>query len=559
MANGMQELLFTLLDSPAAIAEQADLATAAALARQEIAFRQRAGAAAAQLRLARAEGADSDEIAKLQASLNSRILRLQAATTQARTADIRRPRPDAKIAQVFGRALGPVDHPPLTAAAVSGDGEIVGRAAVSADGIFHLTQQGNLTGVFVQLSDAQGRVVFRSVDPVTVAAGTVTYLDVTVQAPKPEPGPVPGHATMPELIGQSEAVAQVVLQQIGISNIRISDEIADGTPGIVIGQTPKAGTELTGRKAVALTVRRAKAGPGGQRFLPQFIGGTLLSAEPRLKELKLEAVITRVFDDSPAETVLAQEPGVGSPLAGLKTVALTVSQGRDQVTPATVTVPSLLGKSQELAVELAKATALKAEIIITADPLAAAGVIGQHPAAGTVVSRGATVRITINTPPETGPERIVLPDLIGRTVADAQKLLAELKLEAKVSTKSDSAPKGQVIAQEPGANTRLDSGTTIALIVSSGAEGRPRPDVQGTAAVVALGAEMARDPRAVAAGLHAAGIGKMLLAAGVTTRDGATVLAALAPEPLRAQLNLPTQKAAASLRAVLRKALKGMG
>jgi len=263
MAKGLETRLIELLNDPGAAALQADLAQAAALRQQEIALRQRAGAAAAQLRRAKEEEAAPDEIAALQATLDKRLARLAATTRQAEAADILRPQPDATKAQIFGRATGTVDKPPVTAAALSGAGDIVARA-VAKNGVFHLATDGDFVNVILQLSDAEARVLYRASEPVTVEAGQILQIEVALGAPETEPGPVPALPKMPDLVGQSEGVALALLKRLAVE-AEVKDKEGEGEPDIVIDQSPKAGTELTSSTKVTLTVRRASGKPPGPR------------------------------------------------------------------------------------------------------------------------------------------------------------------------------------------------------------------------------------------------------------------------------------------------------
>jgi beta-lactam-binding protein with PASTA domain len=550
MARGLQETLLALLADRTDAVAQADLAQAAALSRQELSFRQRAGAAAAQLRQARADGADPAAIAALEAEVQRRSARLEAASVQARAAEIKRPTPEGRLAQVFGRAAGKVETPPLTAAILSAEGEVLARAVALDTGVFHLTHPGDLKAVTVQLSDGAGRVLYREPQPLDIPAGAVVYLDVALDTPKPDPGPVPTHPVMPALVGQSEGVALELLRRIGQAEPTITDDFSDGQAGIVIAQDPKAGTLLGPDSQISLTVRRSRRDDAPPKVLPGFIGGTLAEAEARLKALRLRPEVIRRPDDGPADIVLDQAPKEGTPLADIATVTLTVSAPRE-APPETVIVPDLIGRTAKLARELLKAVELTPEVKDTADPEAPAEVIAQDPKAGTTVRRGATVSITVNTAPEPGR---VVPNLKGRDLREAWRVLAALELTAEVSTVPDGAPEGQVIAQDPKANTRVEAGSTVVLKVSG--RGRARGAARD---LNALTRAMARDPRAETAGLDAARLAAALAAGGAEDLDAARELAALAPEALRDRLKLRNKTAAGTFRAILRRALKALG
>lgn len=563
MAKGLEDTLIELLGDPAAAAGQADIAQAAALTRQEISFRQRAGAAAAQLRRARVDGADPAEIATLEAVLERRAARLDSASLQAQAADVKRPIPDDTLAQIFGRARGDIEKPPLTAAALSPEGAVLAQAVAGANGTFHMTFVGDLNDVITQISDGAGRVLYRAKDPVSVPAGTVLYLDVSLDPPKPEPGPVPANPKMPELIGQNEGAAVALLCRIGTTNIEIVDEIAEGQPGIVTAQLPKAGTELGSETEVTLTVRRSSDGGQGETFLPGFVGSAASEAEATLKDLALSQKITLRADEGEPGIVLAQTPKEGTPLKDVSIVELIVSRKPEQQSE-TVTVPSLIGRSGRLAADLLKAAGLEADITETKDSESTLGVTKQDPVAGTTVKRGTTVAITVNTPPQALPGRVAVPSLRSLDQREASRLLTVLKLEPKIDAVANTAPEGRVIGQDPKANTRVEAGSQVLLTVSKGPGVRPgrspavTPVRRVTTPLARLAGEMARDPRSDAAGLDADGIAALLRKADIAKLEDAQEIAKLAPKVLNEQLGLPNQQAATRFRAILRKALKAL-
>ncbi len=551
MAKRLDEMLLSLLNDPETAAAQADLAQAVTLSRQALLLRQRAGAAAAQVRRARERGADEGEVATLEARAKGRLSRLEAAETQAAAADLRRPFPQEGRAQVFGRATGAVEKPPLTAAILTAQGEVATRAVVLDSGAFHLVAEGALKGVRVQLSDGVGRVLWRSAGPVDVPAGTVLYIDATLSAPAPEPGPVPAAPQMPYLVGQGEGVARALLDRLGVAEVAIEDSVAEGQPGIVIAQKPRAGAALGDKAKVSLTVRRARGDAPEQRFLPGLVGRPLAEAEAVLKSLGLRSTVRRQPDAGPADVVLAQEPKEGTPLDDLRSVELTVSRAVE-TPPETVVVPEVTGKAGGLALELLKAADLGAEVTETADPAAGPGVVAQDPKAGSTVPRRSTVKVTVNTPPEPDPGVVLVPNLVGGTAAAARKVLSDLGLKAAVDTADDAAPKGTVLRQDPEAGQQVAPGSTVSLMLSSG-RAADVPDL-GT-----LIARMAADPRVKEADLGTERLEALFKTADVTTLDAAKALAEGTAKDIATRTGLAEPAQATVFRTALRAALKALG
>lgn len=110
-------------------------------------------------------------------------------------------------------------------------------------------------------------------------------------------------------------------------------------------------------------------------------------------------------------------------------------------------------------------------------------VLRQEPLPGTKVARGDQVSLVVSS----GLPMVVVPDVGGYAVADAQRRLQDAKLKSKVlQTYSASVPSGQVISLNPGLGTSVREGTTVALTVSKGVQPVSVPSVVG------LGVDQAR-------------------------------------------------------------------
>lgn len=546
MSGKLEDCLRDLIGSPAKIAGQADLTQAAALRRQEIALRQRAGAAAAQLRRARESGAPAETITAIQARLDGRMARLDRVARQANAADIVRPVADAGRAQVFGRVTGHAEKLPLTAALLDVAGAIPAMAAVLDNGSFHLVVDGAIDKAILQISDAGERVLSRLAEPVSVMPGNILVVEIELGPPRPEPGPVPTQLQAPDLIGQSEGVASAILCRLGLK-AEIKDQIEDGMPGIVLTQDPKSGTAIKPGSTVTLVVRRALDSTPGPKRLPRLIGMTIAEAEKLLKNLGLGASTDHRPDPGPVGIVLAQEPKEGTPIDGLAQVGLTLSAPPVDLRE----IPDVLGLTGKEADKRLRAAGFEVDLTSVQDPSAGSGVIGQKPSALTLAPPGSVVTIIINTA-LTEPGDLVVPQLVGLDIAAAQKQAAMLRLKATVNSVADSAPRGLVLKQNPDAGSRARSGDQIDLTVSSG------PAKRGGAEIDRLKLAITGDPRSEALGIDAKRLTQMLEGADITSLEEARKYAELEPAGLRDRLKLGTLADANRFRAILRKALGGI-
>ncbi|MCK9794165.1 transglycosylase domain-containing protein [Isoptericola sp. 4D.3] len=86
------------------------------------------------------------------------------------------------------------------------------------------------------------------------------------------------------------------------------------------------------------------------------------------------------------------------------------------------------------------------------------------------------------TPSETEEEKVVVPDVTGKDIAEATQVLEAAQLKVSTRPQNGDAPKGQVL-ETRGANTEVPVGTTVTLIVSTGQPDKPEqvvvPNVVG--------------------------------------------------------------------------------
>ncbi|GAB2680943.1 Stk1 family PASTA domain-containing Ser/Thr kinase [Kribbella swartbergensis] len=81
----------------------------------------------------------------------------------------------------------------------------------------------------------------------------------------------------------------------------------------------------------------------------------------------------------------------------------------------------------------------------------------------------------------TPPAKVAVPDVSGKSVADATALLTEkgLKFAQGPSQPSDTVGRGLAISQTPEPNTEAEQGSTVTVVFSSGRSAFPVPDVIG--------------------------------------------------------------------------------
>ena len=133
-------------------------------------------------------------------------------------------------------------------------------------------------------------------------------------------------------------------------------------------------------------------------------------------------------------------------------------------TAVLVRVPSLVDLERGEAVRRAGRAGLRVRTRNVPSEEDRGTVVAQEPPAGERVRRGTTLALNISE----GPPPVALPDLVGRTEAQAASRLTALGLRANVVRVESTAPDGQVVAQNPAPGERVAVGSRVRLNVSSG-------------------------------------------------------------------------------------------
>ncbi|MBX5466294.1 MAG: PASTA domain-containing protein [Firmicutes bacterium] len=132
----------------------------------------------------------------------------------------------------------------------------------------------------------------------------------------------------------------------------------------------------------------------------------------------------------------------------------------------TVVVPDVRGLSLRQAQARLAGLGLGATVAgqSPSNQVAKGRVLYETPPPGSTIKAHQTVALVLSS----GPFTVVLPDLTGEDLAQAQSALATLGLKTAVTRVTNPAPAGQVVAQTPLPNRSVAVGTTVHLTVSQG-------------------------------------------------------------------------------------------
>jgi len=147
--------------------------------------------------------------------------------------------------------------------------------------------------------------------------------------------------------------------------------------------------------------------------------------------------------------------------------------------PKTFALPGLIGSTQQEAEAKLKSLGLNASVQFkpTTDSGGIGKVVDQNPTGGTQVKKGDTVTIFIGT----NPAPVAVPDVKGKTKADAEKAIkaASLAVGTETQQASDQVPAGSVIDQSPEPGVQIAPGQKVNLVISSGPQTAVVPNVVG--------------------------------------------------------------------------------
>jgi eukaryotic-like serine/threonine-protein kinase len=144
----------------------------------------------------------------------------------------------------------------------------------------------------------------------------------------------------------------------------------------------------------------------------------------------------------------------------------------NQQTGVLITVPNVVGKTRNQAEADLQEAGLKVGTITKVQPTDATQTPGtvteQDPAANEEVERETPVNLTV----VANPEAVTIPDLEGKSVADAQAALLDLGLvpDGPTEEPSDTVNQGLVTRTDPASGQDVDPGSTVTIFTSSGPE-----------------------------------------------------------------------------------------
>ena len=199
--------------------------------------------------------------------------------------------------------------------------------------------------------------------------------------------------------------------------------------------------------------------------IPNLVGMTEAEAKAELAKYKL--VYEKSGEDYNSEVeagkVFEQNPGYSDnyTVKEKSTVSVKISKGTEQTT-----VPKVAGMTYEEAVAELEKNKLKAEKIEETSKTIKEGiVISQETDANTTANAGDTVKIHVSI--GTGVNQVVMPNVLGKTEADAKSALEAKNLVVNIEYGEDTNKEnGEVLKQSVKSGENIDEGTEVTITVN---------------------------------------------------------------------------------------------
>ncbi|MFI9309240.1 Stk1 family PASTA domain-containing Ser/Thr kinase [Streptomyces triculaminicus] len=263
--------------------------------------------------------------------------------------------------------------------------------------------------------------------------------------------------SVPGVLDLTQAEAEKKLDAAGLG-VRTDQAFSDTVErGHVVATDPKPGERIRNTGKVTLTVSR-----GPQKAeVPNVVGMTLDQAKKKIEGqgLTVGEISKQFSGETPKGSVLATDPKPGVERRPDSAVALVVSQGRQ------ISVPDVTGLSAAAATSALRDAGLDVKVsddqVFSDRPQGS--VAQQSPAKGAQAAEGDAVTVTLSK----GKEMIAVPDVTGKSEAEARKALTDAGFGVKVE-RPFFFPKDSVESQSVRGGERAAKGDTIVIRMKSG-------------------------------------------------------------------------------------------
>ena len=225
---------------------------------------------------------------------------------------------------------------------------------------------------------------------------------------------------------------------------------------------------------VFLLFQYARGAGEAEVLVPDVTGQTQEMAAQTLRaEGFVPVLIPETNEEIEVGLVIRTDPAAGEEAPEGSSVTVYVSSG-----PAEVPVPPVVGQPLDVARQMIESAGLTVgQVTPRADATREEGVVlEQSPPGGVRVGQGAPINLVVSS----GPESVVIPDVVGKSERDAVAEITGAGLQYRVQDEySEEVAEGIVIRTDPVAGTEGIIGDTVLIVVSQGPPPVQVPDVRG--------------------------------------------------------------------------------
>ncbi|MEV5507042.1 Stk1 family PASTA domain-containing Ser/Thr kinase [Streptomyces orinoci] len=263
--------------------------------------------------------------------------------------------------------------------------------------------------------------------------------------------------SVPAVLDLTEQQAEQKLDRAGL-RVSTRQEFSDTIErGHVMATDPRPGERIRNTGRVTLIISR-----GPQRAeVPNVKGMPLDQAKKKITGagLTVGELQQQFSGETPQGSVLSTDPGPGTERRPDSPVNLVVSKGE------ALDVPDVTGLPVDDATSALHDAGFQAKVADTQvySDRGKGDVADQSPAKGAKAAKGDTITLTVSK----GKEMLPVPDVTGRSEADARRILTEAGFQVKVD-RPFLFPKDSVDSQSVRAGDKAARGDTITIRMKSG-------------------------------------------------------------------------------------------
>jgi eukaryotic-like serine/threonine-protein kinase len=266
----------------------------------------------------------------------------------------------------------------------------------------------------------------------------------------------PTLVTVPNVVGQPADRAEAALEDEGLRVTRATAPSNAQQRGRVIEQDPPANEQVEERSEVTITIG---AGPETAK-VPDVVGRTVDEAS----QLLIDAGFVpnqRAEENADVEEgrVIRTDPAANADAALNSTVTIFYSSG-----PDSIQIPDVRGQSENDARNTLANAGFTGNIQVRQDPsndVPQDQAIGTEPGAGQQAPANQAITLVMSS----GPGQVGVPDVVGRTEDNARALLQGFDVQTTDEDTNDPNQDGRVLSQNPPANSQVDQGATVTLVI----------------------------------------------------------------------------------------------